>query len=124
MSGYSNELDQSLSKNAKISQSEWDKLDAALVVTRTHIYHLIKDENIVKPNCKYYCRVFASQVRIGINLNQNSFSSSGILPALISTVTSVIKGTSEQVYPTLVRGRVQIAAKFGTEWSGMTIRKE
>lgn len=105
------------------TQSDWDKLQAAIIVTRTHIFQIIKNEDIVKYNTEYYCHVFASQARIGIQLNQSSFS--GSVPQILKDIIiGIVKETTKIEFPTVVGGKVQMAARFGNEWRGMNIEKK
>ncbi len=105
------------------SQSEWEKIQAFSVMSRTHIFHVIKDGNIKKTNCEYYNHTFMKHAKVGITLNLNSFSGNWT-DVLISAAVNIFNTSSKQAHVTLYGGRVYIAAKFGNEWQGMTIKKD
>lgn len=119
----SKEVFKFIQKKYSLNQSEWNKINAALIVSRTHLYQYIKDEHIAHYNEDYYCHVFQNSVQFGITLNQNSFSGN-LLSSVVQTVINVVKTTSEMARPTLASGRVYIAAKFSNEWQGMSIYKK
>ena len=103
-----------------MTPSQWDNIQAAMIVSRTHIYQVIKNEDITKYKIEEFNRTFAKQVTVGIDLNQNSFS--GSFPAIaVNIIKAVVKGTTSQIYPTAIGGKVHIAARFGNEWRGMNI---
>jgi hypothetical protein len=105
------------------TQTEFDRLNAFMVVTRTHIYQVVKDDKKSMPNEDYYCRVFASQSRGGIKLTGNSFN--GNIPSVVANlIIGIVNGTKDKVWPTLVCGNIYVTARFGTEWQGMRIRKQ
>ncbi len=105
------------------TQTEWERLQAILIVTRTHIFQVIKDEDITKFNCEYYCHVFASQARIGIELNDNIFTTD--VPTIIKEVIKgLVKGTTSVKFPTVIGGKVHIAARFDNEWRGANLEKK
>lgn len=105
------------------TQSDWDRLQAAIIVSRTHIFQIIKNEDVVMYNCESYTHVFTNHARIGIELNQSSFS--GSVPSILKNVIiSIVKGTTQIEFPTIIGGKVQIAARFGNEWRGMNIEKK
>lgn len=105
------------------TQSEWDRLQAILIVTRTHIFQIIKDEDITKFNSEYYCHVFASQVRIGIEINQNTFSKN-ISTLIKNLIIGIVKETTSISFPTVIGGKVHIAARFDNEWRGANLEKK
>lgn len=103
-----------------MTPSQWDNIQAAMIVSRTHIYQVIKNEDVTKFKIEEFNRTFAKQITVGIELNQNSFS--GSFPAVaVNIIKGVVKGTTSQVYPTAIGGKVHIAARFGNEWRGMNI---
>lgn len=105
------------------TQSEWDRLQAILIVTRTHIFQIIKDEDITKFNSEYYCHVFASQVRIGIELNEQIFTTD-ISTIIKEIIKGLVKETTRIEFPTVVGGKVHIAARFDNEWRGANLEKK
>jgi hypothetical protein len=107
---------------SSLPQSEWDQIKALEIVTRTHLYTYIKDESVTKYNEDYYCHVFKQQEKFGITLNGSTFTGN-IASTSVNLILSIVKTSSEQAYPTLEKGSVYIAAKFGTEWQGMKIKK-
>lgn len=83
------------------THDDYEIIEAAQIVTHTHIYQIIKDENIISYNEEKYYRTFASQSRGGIELTSSSFD--GDWKSLtINVVKGIIKGTKDQVWPNIV----------------------
>lgn len=109
--------------NLSTTQSEWDRLQAILIVTRTTIFQVIKDEDITKYNSEYYCHVFASQARVGIDLNPDIFSKD-VTSMIKGIIIGLVKGTTSMAFPTVIGGKVHIAARFDNEWRGANLEKK
>jgi hypothetical protein len=107
----------------KQSQSDYAKSKALVISSDNYLFYIIKDDHIKRYSCDYYCRVFASQAKGGITVNQNSFS--GSWPEVVVKLAISIFNTSKDMnYPTLYGGRTYAAARFSNEWQGMNMYKE
>jgi hypothetical protein len=105
-----------------LSQSEWDKLQAAIIFTNTHIIQFVKDDYIDDYNAKKLQYTFVDSSQFQITLNPNSFNFSG--NTTVQNVTQILKmlaETTKHKSPTVHAGQVYIASKFSTEWQGMII---
>jgi len=108
--------------------SEWDKAEALIVATRTEVFLLAPDDDIVKYNTKSYTHTFKEtwlDFEIGYNnktgffingFNQNNYNKFG-------TYLSVIATALNEKKPTLEGGEVYCCARFGNDWRGMKIKK-
>lgn len=109
--------------------TEWEKAEAFLVATRTELYFVTGNQDVVKYNTKYYCHVFANhwmQFEIGYSntngifingIGQNNYTQAN---AWIKTITK----TFSEKRTELVSGEVYSCARFGNEWRGMKIVKK
>ena len=93
-----------------------------LITTNTHLITYIPNQDVIKYNCEEYTHVFESQVKFFITLNLLNLPNT--MAEYASTLTSIIGNSAAQAYPTLADGEVHVAARFGTEWQGMKIKKD
>jgi hypothetical protein len=107
----------------KQSQSDYANSKALAIASDNHLFFIIKDDHIRKYSEEYFCRVFASQGKAGITLNQNSFNGSWIETA-VRLAISIFKTSNGMKYPTIYGGRAYVAARFSDEWQGMNMHKE
>ncbi|OJU44255.1 MAG: hypothetical protein BGN96_01705 [Bacteroidales bacterium 45-6] len=108
--------------------TEWEKAQAFLIASRTELYFVAANCDIINYNEDYYCHVFSNswmQFEIGWNnqngifingINQNNYDQMG---AWISTIGKTFKEKKTSV----VSGEVYICARFGDDWRGMKIKK-
>jgi hypothetical protein len=115
---------------SKLQQpSEFDKLQAAIVYTNTHVVVAITDNTIIKNNAEEYTHFFAEQFKIQISVSTNDFknftsSDSKVQQsALISTIVNTIKESFSLPSFTMKSGEVFVCAYFNPEWKGMKIKK-
>lgn len=104
------------------NQSDWDKAEGALVLSRTHIFTFFRNQDVQKLNCKSYTHVFASQVKFMISVNLASFPQS--FTDYGGVLVDIVKNSTQMEYPTLANGDMYVAAKFGEYWQGMRIKKK
>lgn len=104
------------------NQTDWERAEAALVVSRTHIYTFFRNQEVRKVGEESYTHVFASQVKFMISLNLSSFPQS--VSSCANVLLDVVKNSSKLAYPTLANGDVFVAAKFNPYWQGMRIKKK
>lgn len=104
------------------NQSDWEKAEAVLVVSRTHLYTFFPDQDVQKLNCESYTHVFASQLKFTINVNPLSFPQT--ITEYGKLLADIVKNSSKMAYPTLANGDMYVAAKFAPYWQGMRIKKK
>lgn len=103
------------------NQTDWEQADAALVVSRTHIFTFFRDQDVRKLNSESYTHVFASQSKFMISVNLTSFPQT--IAEYGKSLVDIVKNTSQAAYPTLANGDMYVAAKFSPYWQGMRIKK-
>jgi hypothetical protein len=110
-----------------MNQSDWDKINAALIYSRTHLFIYIKNEDIVRTNIKEFSYTFAESAQFVVTLNPNSFNLSGNTTLqTIQQLIGLISETTKIAAPTLHTGEAYIASRFGSSgdcWRGMKIVK-
>ena len=106
----------------KTPETDWEKLQALVIVSRTHIFHVIKDANVIKYNTESYTHVFASQFTFNMTVTDSMFS--GDVSKIVKDALKSIFGSTSGAVPTVIGGRVHVAARFGNEWRGMNIEKK
>ena len=106
----------------KTPETNWEKLQGLVIVSRTHVFYIIKDSNVIKYNEDYYCHVFKNQYLFDINIT-NSMFSGNVSDIVKGAVSAILKNTSGSA-PTVIGGKVHVAARFGNEWRGMNIEKK
>lgn len=118
-----------LKNEEKRPASEWEKAEAFLIASRTELYFITGNQDVVKYNANYYCHVFANhwmQIEVGYS-NTNGIFINGIgqnnydqANAWIKTITKTFSEKKTE----LVSGEVYSCARFGNEWRGMKIVKK
>ncbi|MDR2969491.1 MAG: hypothetical protein LBV32_07810 [Tannerellaceae bacterium] len=103
------------------NSSDWEKADAVLVLCRTHLITVYKDQHIQKLGADSYTHVFANQIKILISMNLADLPTS--LGQYGASVLNIIKESSKMAYPTLANGDMYVAAQFDGYWQGMRIKK-
>lgn len=106
---------------SKQNETDWERAEAAMVISRTHIFTVFRDQDVRKLNTKSYTHVFASQAKFMISVNFASFPQS--TTDYTNLLINIVKNTSQMNYPTLANGDMYVAAKFGEYWQGMRIKK-
>ena len=104
------------------NQSGWEKAEAALVVSRTHIFTFFRDQDIQKKGVESYTHVFASQAKFMINVSLTSFPQS--VADYSKLLVNIVQQSSKMAFPTLANGDMYVAAKFEPYWQGMRIKKK
>lgn len=104
-----------------LTQSDWDRLQAAIIVSNTHILQFVKNEEIKAFNTKSLSYTFIDSSQFAVSINQSSFNLSGSTLESILQVLKMIQETTRLKTPTVYSGEVYIASKFSTEWQGMKI---
>lgn len=119
------------SKYNELNKSEWDKLDAAIAVSRTHIYQYIKSEDIIKLDEDYYHHIFASSTQMEVTISNTFYNTittgSGQQSALTlgKWIVDIIRAAMKVEHPTLHCGEIYVCARFSNmEWAGMKIVKK
>ncbi|MDR0572598.1 MAG: hypothetical protein LBG96_00960 [Tannerella sp.] len=97
------------------NQSEIETAQALLIAADKTYYIIIKNENVVKYNCKKYVHIFGKQPKFMIVINPFSF---------IASITQTVVQSTELNAPTIKKGEIYVCAKFGNEWQGMKIIKQ
>lgn len=103
------------------NQSDWERAEAVLVISRTHIFTFFRNQEVRNVGVESYTHIFASQVKFMISLNLSSFPQS--VSSYANVLLDVVKNSSKLAYPTLANGDVFVAAKFNPYWQGMRIKK-
>jgi hypothetical protein len=103
------------------NQTDWEQAEAALVISRTHLFTVFRDQDVRKLYCKSYTHVFASQAKFMISVNLASFPQT--IADYKQLLVNIVKNSSDMAYPTLANGDMYVAAKFGDYWQGMRINK-
>jgi hypothetical protein len=104
------------------NQSSWQKAEALLIATRTHLYTYIPNEDVKKFNEKSYTHVFANQSKFMVSLDPNNLPGFSHWSDALAWANAV-KGTTDMAFPTLKSGEVYTCARFGNAWKGMKIVK-